>query len=83
MADKRMGAVTERVYTYLIEIRETSNVFRVGHRIGLIIKGQDSLSSPDQLVRYHYHVSNMETTHHRIFRTPKYLSYLLLAVIPK
>jgi len=72
-----------KIYEYAMEIRETSNVFKAGHRMQLIIKGQDSpYEGPEHFREIHYHLLNMEETRHTIYHTPQYQSYLLLPVIP-
>ncbi len=64
---------------YAIEIRETSNVFRSGHRIQLVIKGQDA-PWDDSAIRFH--MTNMRETLHTIYHTPEYQSYILFPIIP-
>jgi predicted acyl esterase len=66
-----------KIYEYAIEIRETSNVFRTGHRIELVIKGQDA-PSEDPIW---YHLCNIKETKHTIFHNSGYLSHLLLPII--
>jgi predicted acyl esterase len=68
-----------KIYEYPIEVRETSNVFKAGHRIQLVIKGQDS--ERDEHGAWH-HLPSVTETKHQIFHTDKYQSYLLLPVIP-
>jgi predicted acyl esterase len=65
------------IYEYAIDIRETSNVFKAGHRIELVIKGQDS-PSEDPIW---YHLCNVKETRHTIYHSSEYLSFLLLPVI--
>jgi predicted acyl esterase len=69
-----------RVYEYAIEIRETSNVFKTGHRIQLVIKGQDA---PWQATPIRFHITNMRETKHTIHHTPEYPSHLVLPLIPR
>lgn len=72
-----------KIYEYAMEIRETSNVYKAGHRMQLIIKGQDSpYEGPEHFREIHYHLLNMKETQHTIYHTPKYQSYLLLPEIP-
>ena len=66
-----------KIYEYAIEIRETSNVFRAGHRIELVIKGQDA-PSEDPIW---YHLCNIKETKHTIFHNSGYLSHLLFPII--
>jgi putative CocE/NonD family hydrolase len=68
-----------KIYQYAIDIREISNVFKAGHRIELVIKGQDS-PSEDPIW---YHLCNIKETKHTIYHNAEYASYLLLPVIPK
>jgi predicted acyl esterase len=72
------------VYEYAVDIKDTSLVFRAGHRIQLIIKGQDF---PWEGKAYYYawwwHLPNSTKTIHTIYHTSKYPSYLLLPIIPK
>jgi hypothetical protein len=65
------------IYEYAVEIRETSYVIKAGHRFRLEIKGQDHLH-----LRY-AHVPYMKETKHTIYHSNKYLSHLLLPIIPK
>ena len=68
-----------KIYEYAMEVRETSNVFRAGHGIQLVIKGQDSRSEEGD----HYnHLNNMTETWHSIYHSDEYPSYLLLPMIP-
>jgi len=76
---RSLSIVPGRIYEYAIDIRETSNVFRAGHRLQLVIKGQDA---PWDDFFIWYHVSNMKETRHTVYHTPEYASYLLLPVIP-
>jgi len=65
------------VHEYAIDIRETSYVFKRGHRIQLKIAGEDRLEG------IWWHLPNMRVTEHTIYNSHQYLSYLLLPVIPK
>lgn len=67
-----------KIHAYVIEIRETSNLFRVGHRIELVIKGQDA-PSEDPIW---FHLCNINETNHTICHSAEHASYLLLPVIP-
>jgi len=71
-----------KIYEYAIEIRPTSNLFREGHRIKLQIA---SLDLPEPFIRgpKPHHLAISKTTLHRIHRSKKYKSYLLLPVIPR
>lgn len=69
---------------YDVEIRETSYVFKAGHRIRLIIKGQDSPSEgPEPVREVCYHLNSIHETQHTIYHTTEYPSYLLLPLIPR
>lgn len=67
------------IYPYAIDIRDTSNVFRKGHRIQLLIKGQDS---PWEDFAIWYHVNNMRETEHTVYHDGMHPSHLLLPIIP-
>jgi len=72
-----------KVNEYAIDVKETSNVFKAGHRMQLIIKGQDSpYEGPEHFREIHYHLLNMKETKHTVYHNAKYQSYLLLPVIP-
>jgi predicted acyl esterase len=67
-----------KIYEYAIEIRETSNVFKTGHRIELVVRGQDA-PSEDPIW---FHFCNIKETNHTIYHSKEYGSYLLIPVIP-
>jgi predicted acyl esterase len=67
-----------KVYEYAVDIRETCNCFKAGHRIELVIKGQDA-PSEDPIW---YHLCNVKETTHTVYHNTQYSSYLLLPVIP-
>jgi uncharacterized protein len=67
-----------KICEYALEIRETSNVFKAGHRIELVIKGQDA-PSEDPIW---FHLCNIKETNHTIYHGAGHASYLLLPVIP-
>ncbi|MBU2497583.1 MAG: CocE/NonD family hydrolase [Proteobacteria bacterium] len=67
------------IYQYVMEICETSNVFRAGHRIQLVIKGQDSRREEGD---HYFHLNNMKETKHTVYHSDEYPSYLLLPIIP-
>ncbi len=67
-----------KICQYAIEIRETSNVFRAGHCIELVIRGQDAAA--DEAIWYH--LCNIKETIHTIHHGGDHASYLLLPVIP-
>ena len=66
-----------RIHEYAIEIRETSNLFKAGHRIELAIRGQDS-PTEDPIW---FHLCNMKETRHMIYHNPDHMSYLLLPIL--
>jgi len=68
-----------KVLEYSIEIRETSNVFRSGHSLQLVIKGEDS--PYDDPVWFH--LPNMKETKHTIYHKKNNISYLLVPIIPR
>jgi uncharacterized protein len=65
------------VLEYAIEVRETSNVFKAGHSMQVVIKGEDSPYED----RIWYHLPNMRETKHTIFHDSNNPSYLLVPVI--
>ncbi len=71
--------VPGQVYEYAVEIKETANVFKAGHRLQLVIKGQDSEQEEHGAW---YHLASLTETRHEVFHTVKYPSYLLLPIIP-
>ena len=73
-----------KVYQYSIEIRETSMVFKAGHRIELVIKGQDAPWEGKEYFRdVFWHLPRTKETQHTVYHTPEYASHLLLPIIPK
>jgi putative CocE/NonD family hydrolase len=77
---RSLPIIPGRIYEYAVDIRDTSNVFKAGHRLQLVIKGQDA---PWDDFLIWFHVNNMKETRHTVYHTPEYASYLLLPVIPK
>jgi len=77
---KSIPVEPEKIYEYAIDIRETSNVFRAGHRLQLVIRGQDSPWDDQFMI---FHLCNMRETQHTIYHTAECPSYLLLPIIPK
>jgi predicted acyl esterase len=68
---------------YAIEIRETSMVFKAGHKIELLIKAQDVPWEGKEYYRTIFlHLPHSEETQHTIYHTNEYLSFLLLPVVP-
>jgi predicted acyl esterase len=66
-----------KIYEYAIDIREISYVLKAGHRIELMIKGEDSPSEDPTW----FHLCNHKETKHTVYNCSEYLSYLLLPVI--
>ena len=77
---RKLPIKPDEVYEYAIDIRDTSYVFKAGHKMQLLIKGQDS---PWEDFFIWYHISNMYETKHSIYHDSRYPSYVLLPVIPK
>jgi uncharacterized protein len=69
-----------KVYDYAIEIRETSYVFKRGHSLQLVIKGEDTPYEEDAS-RTYFHLPNMINTKHTIWHNSLHRSYLLLPII--
>lgn len=65
------------VILYASDLRMTSNVFLMGHKIRLEIAGQD------QVQALWYHLPHMAKVKHTIYNVKDRPSYLLLPVIPK
>ena len=77
-----------KINEYAIELKETANVFKAGHRLQLIIKGQDAAwESPGIGQEYfrgnHCHLNNTKETEHQLYHTPEFQSHLLLPLIPR
>ncbi len=72
-----------RIYEYPIGIVETSNTFKAGHRMHLVIKGQDTYwEGPEYFREIHFHLDFSKESRQTIHHTSKYPSHLLLPVIP-
>jgi len=70
---------------YDVEIAPTSNLFKRDHRICLEISAMDVPTgvAGDSAVEYiPYHICSSKTVVHKVYRSQKYASYLLLPVIP-
>lgn len=74
--------VPGEVVRYAIELRETSFVVPRGHRLQLVIKGQDA---PWEGSGYHRelftHLPNSARVHHVVHHSSEYPSHLLLPVV--
>ena len=69
----------DKIYEYAIEVRPTSNVFRVGHRIKLEIMSADV---PGPAVFIPPHFCRNDVVVHKIYHSKEYETYLLLPTIP-
>jgi uncharacterized protein len=67
------------ILEYAIEVREGCNVFKAGHSLQLVIKGEDSPYED----RIWYHLANMSETRHNVHHDVKHPSHLLLPIIPR
>lgn len=76
---RRLETKPNEIYAYAIDIKDTSYVFTEGHRIQLLIKGQDS---PWEDFAIWYHVTNATETEHTIYSDARYSSHLLMPVVP-
>lgn len=65
------------VIFYASDMRTTSNFFRTGHRIRLVIAAQDPF------VHLRHHLPHMAEVRHTIFSLQDNPSYILLPVIPR
>ena len=73
---------TGKIYEYGIDIKETSYVFKAGHRIQLKIKGQDAQwegKTYDYTI--HCHLPRSRESLHTIYHNSEYRSYLLLPIV--
>jgi uncharacterized protein len=68
-----------KVYEYAMAMVETSNVFRAGHRIQLVIKGQDSRYEEGD---HYFHLDNLKETKHVVHHSEASPSHLLLPIVP-
>jgi predicted acyl esterase len=75
---RKLPVKAGEIYEYAIELRDTSNVFRKGHRIELLIRGQ---SSPWEDFAIFFHLNHMDRVRHRIHHTSQHPSYLLMPLI--
>ncbi len=72
-----------RICEYRMEIRETSYVFRKGHRIQLRIKGQDATwEGRTYAYRIHGHLPLSKQIRHTLHHSASHRSHLLLPIIP-
>ena len=72
-----------KIERYAIDIRETSYVFKAGHRMQLRVKAQDApWEGTSYIYRLSLHLPRNEEMEHRVHHTPEHPSYLLLPVIP-
>lgn len=82
--------VPGRICEYAIALAPLSNVFKVGHRIKLVIscmdhaRARDYDLAPESLGRTHspWHLCSSKTTLHEVFHDADNPSHLLLPVIP-
>jgi predicted acyl esterase len=72
---------SDNINEYAIDIRETSYVFKAGHRIELKIKGQDAPWEGKSYAKFS-HLPRSRETRHTIYHGPQYLSHVLLPVVP-
>ncbi|MEI9478910.1 MAG: CocE/NonD family hydrolase C-terminal non-catalytic domain-containing protein, partial [Deltaproteobacteria bacterium] len=79
-------AVSGEINRYDVEIAPTSNVFKRDHRICVEITSLDIPTgvAGDSAVEYiPYHICSSKTVVHKVYRSQKYPSYLMLPVIPE
>lgn len=74
---RRLETKPDETYAYQIDLRDTAHVFLPGHRIQILIKGQDS---PWEDFAIWYHVNNMTRTEHTIYHDSLQPSHVLLPV---
>lgn len=75
---RKLPAEPGEVYKFAIEMGATSNLFKAGHKMQLVIKGQDNPWEDGAIL---YHSSNMRETVHTVHHSVSHPSYLLLPVI--
>ena len=78
--------VPGEIKRYDVEIAPTSNLFKKDHRICLEITSMDVPTgvAGDSAVEYiPYHICSSKTVVHKIYRCQKYMSHLLLPIIPE
>lgn len=68
----------DKIYEFPIEVRPTSNVFKAGHRIKVEIF---SAELPALLPDLAHHVTRNDVVLHKVYRSKKHPSHLLLPVI--
>ncbi|MDP2643383.1 MAG: CocE/NonD family hydrolase [Desulfobacterales bacterium] len=73
---RRVPVVPGRITEYDLEIRETSYLFRAGHRLRLTVQGQDNGPVNG------FHLPGSTESRHIIYHSADYPSYLLLPIIP-
>ncbi|OGA24271.1 MAG: hypothetical protein A3I01_06030 [Betaproteobacteria bacterium RIFCSPLOWO2_02_FULL_65_24] len=66
------------VNEYALEIRDSCHVFRKGHRMQLLIRGQ---SSPWEDFPIWFHLNIMEPVRHRVHHNQQYPSHLVLPLV--
>jgi predicted acyl esterase len=66
------------IYDYAIELRDSSYVFKKGHRMQLLIRGQ---SSPWEDFTIFFHLNHMDRVRHRIHHTSRHASHLVMPLI--
>lgn len=72
-----------KICTYSIDLKETSYVFKKGHRIQLKIKGQDATwEGKTYSYRIHGHLPRSRVIRHSIYHSAEHPSYLLLPLVP-
>lgn len=74
---RRLETIPNEIYPYQVDLRDTAHVFLPGHRIQVLIKGQDS---PWEDFAIWYHVNNMARTEHTIHHDSLHPSHVLLPV---
>lgn len=76
---ERVRIKPDEILEYIVEVRETSYVFKKGNSLRVLIKGEDS-PYEDKLW---YHLPHMTETRHTIHHNKSHGSYLFLPVIPR
>ncbi|MBI4969052.1 MAG: CocE/NonD family hydrolase [Rhodospirillales bacterium] len=77
--ERRLETRPGEIYPYQIDIRDCAHAFRPGHRMQVLVKGQDS---PWEDFAIWYHVNNMIETEHTIYHDSRCPSHLLVPLTP-
>ena len=81
---RKLPAIPDEIYEYAIDIRDTSYVFKAGHRRQLEIRTREHANEPGGAQPpFAVHIGTCKTVLHKIYHDTKYQSHLLLPFIPE